>query len=346
MNNFEQQYHDILVNILEHGACKKDRTGTGTYSSFGHLMKIDMSAGFPLLTTKKIHIKSVIGELLWFLQGGDNIRPLLQMGVTIWSEWPYQRFCKANPELTEDDGYTIKEFEKQILADEDFANKWGGLGPVYGSQWVNWNGLGINQIEQAITDLKNNPDSRRIMISAWNPEQLNKQLLPPCHYAFQLWTKELSAIERGLISTAPVRLNHFVVPGVENVQIDKIQNSLAHSCYDSEGVPSRSLSLMFHMRSVDMFLGFPFDVASYGALLHMIAQSVNMVPGELIITTGDTHIYTNHVEQVSTLISRDIRALPKIVLNKNVSDLFSFTMPDISFENYNPHPSIKAAVSV
>ena len=285
---YDKAYIALVTEILERGERKADRTGTGTYSVFGRQLKIDMSKGFPLLTTKKVHFKSVLAELLWFIQGGDNIRPLLQNKCKIWTEWPYQRYKKEHmhPDLS------IKEFEQKILDDEVFAANWGSLGPVYGSQWVNWNGEGVNQLAQAIHDLKTNPDSRRIMVTAWNPGKLPFQLLPPCHYAFQFWTRVLPSGKRGI-------------------------------------------SLMFNMRSVDSFLGMPFDIASFGALLHMVAQVVDMVPEELTMTTGDTHIYTNHVEQMKSQIIREPFALPQLIINPDIKYITMFTLDDVSNSVYN-----------
>lgn len=305
MNNYDLNYQQLLREILETGERKDDRTGVGTYSVFGRKLVMDLREGFPLLTTKKVFFKAVLGELLWFIQGGDNIRPLLQMGVSIWSEWPYARYCKSNlvSKEEQENGFTMKDFEAKILADEEFAKQWGGLGPVYGSQWVNWNGEGVNQLQQAIQDLKTNPDSRRIMVSAWNPGKLSQQLLPPCHYAFQFWTRVLPNGKRGL-------------------------------------------SLMFHMRSVDSFLGMPFDIASYATLLCMVAQVVDMEPELLTMTTGDTHIYTNHVEQVKLQLQREPYALPKIQLNPAIKDITAFTMDDVKLVEYNSHASIKADVAV
>jgi thymidylate synthase len=332
------QYIELLEKIRTEGKIKGDRTGTGTFSIFGHQMRFRMSDGFPLLSIKKTHFKSVVHELLWFLQGSTNTKYLKDNGVTIWNEWE----------------------------DED-----GELGPVYGKQWVDWLGYGdgvqsghmdalghidfrpkgINQIEEVINQLKNNPDSRRIMVNAWNVSEINKMKLPPCHYGFQFYTTELSQSER--LQLFPKyhpnkSIDDFRPEGME-VQ------SLTHqweSRLNKAGIPKRAVSLMWHQRSVDTFLGLPFNIASYGLLLHMIAQCVNMVPYELIGTLGDTHLYSNHSEQVRELLSRwkEVKSnepkLPILKLNPEIKDIFSFKYEDITLEGYNPMPSIKAPVAI
>lgn len=273
-----QQYHDLLQHVLQHGVQKGDRTGTGTLSVFGYQMRFDLSQGFPLVTTKKIHFKSVVYELLWFLQGNTNIQYLNDNGVRIWDEW-------ADPQ--------------------------GDLGPVYGHQWRNWNSDGIDQIADLVAELKRNPNSRRLMVSAWNPSVMpdtsisftdnvaqGKAALPPCHALFQF--------------------------------------------YVAEG----KLSCQLYQRSADIFLGVPFNIASYALLTHMIAQVCGLQVGEFIHTFGDAHIYNNHLEQVQLQLSRDPRPLPTLELNPEVTDLFAFTYNDIQLCNYDPHPHIKGAVSV
>jgi thymidylate synthase len=341
MNKYDKDYQALLAEILERGTVKEDRTGTGTHSVFGRQLRIDLREGFPLLTTKRVHYKSVLAELLWFIEGGDNIRPLLQRGCTIWSEWPFAWYMKENFGFVAP-GFTIKDFEKRVLEDEDFAAKWGGLGPVYGSQWVNWNGEGLNQLQIAINDLRYNPDSRRIMVTAWNPGKLREQLLPPCHYAFQFWTRPLELSERvdWLGKNRPdVALAELSESGVKGFA--PLLNAL-----DEAGVPSRGLSLMFHMRSVDSFLGMPFDIASFATLQHMVAQVVNMVPEELVMETGDTHIYRNHVEQVRTQLGREPMPLPRIQLDPSVKDIFQFSMDGVKIIDYVCHSPIKADVAV
>jgi thymidylate synthase len=274
-------YHDLLSHILEFGHRKEDRTGTGTLSVFGYQMRFALNEGFPLLTTKKVHVKSIVHELLWFLKGDTNINYLKENGVSIWDEW----------------------------ADAD-----GNLGPVYGHQWRNfgarksgetWCGTtlsqdlpGVDQISDVLKQIKNNPDSRRLIVSAWNPVDVPKMALPPCHSMFQFY------------------------------------------------VAGGALSCQLYQRSADVFLGVPFNIASYALLTHMIAQVCNLKVGDFVHTLGDAHLYTNHIEQARLQLSRDLRALPKLVLNPNVTDLFSFKYEDIVFDGYDPHPGIKAPVAV
>lgn len=273
-----KQYHDLLNHVLSNGTLKSDRTGTGTLSVFGYQMRFDLSEGFPLVTTKKIHVKSVIHELLWFLKGDTNVRYLQENGVRIWNDW----------------------------ADEN-----GDLGPVYGQQWRNWNGEEIDQIRQLLHTLNTNPDSRRMLVAAWNPSVLpntgvsfsenvahGKAALPPCHAFFQFY------------------------------------------------VADGKLSCQLYQRSADIFLGVPFNIASYALLTLMIAQVCGLEPGEFIHTFGDAHIYNNHLEQIHLQLSRDPRPLPKIKLNPEVTDLFAFRFEDFTLENYDPHPHIKGAVAV
>jgi thymidylate synthase len=263
-----KQYHDLLKHVLENGHQKHDRTGTGTISVFGYQMRFDLNAGFPLLTTKKVHLKSIIHELLWFLQGSTNIAYLKENGVTIWDEW----------------------------ADEN-----GNLGPVYGYQWRNWpkpDGSHIDQITQVVQQIKNNPDSRRLIVSAWNVADVDKMKLPPCHAFFQFY------------------------------------------------VADGKLSCQLYQRSADIFLGVPFNIASYGLLTMMVAQVCGLKLGDFVHTLGDAHIYNNHFDQVKEQLSRDFRALPTMRINPDVKDIFGFKFEDFTLENYDPHPPIKAPVAV
>ena len=263
-----RQYLDLLNHVLEHGDKKEDRTGTGTISVFGYQMRFDLSEKFPLLTTKKVHLKSVIHELLWFLKGSTNIGYLKENGVSIWDEW----------------------------ADEN-----GDLGPVYGSQWRSWqasDGRTIDQISNLIENIKNNPDSRRLIVSAWNVGEVDKMKLPPCHCFFQFY------------------------------------------------VANDKLSCQLYQRSADIFLGVPFNIASYALLTLMIAQVTNLAPGEFVHTLGDAHIYSNHIEQVKQQLSREVKDLPIMKINPNVKDIFSFKFDDFEILNYDPHPLIKAPVAV
>jgi thymidylate synthase len=292
-----QQYHDLMRHVLANGVQKGDRTGTGTISVFGYQMRFDLSAGFPLLTTKKVHFKSIIHELLWFLKGETNIRYLVQNGVHIWDDWPFAKFSKS-PEYQ---GETIREFAARVAADADFAAKWGALGPVYGYQWRSWpapDGGAIDQITQVVQQLKNNPDSRRILVNAWNVGYVDQMALPPCHTFFQF--------------------------------------------YVAEG----KLSCQLYQRSADIFLGVPFNIASYALLTMMLAQVCGLQPGDFVHTFGDAHIYSNHLEQVQEQLSRDLRPLPLMQINPEVTDIFAFKFEDFNLMGYNPHPPIKAPVAV
>ena len=263
-----QPYLDLMRHVLENGTRKSDRTGTGTISVFGYQMRFDLSEGFPCLTTKKLHLRSIIHELLWFLKGDTNIAYLKENGVRIWDEW----------------------------ADEN-----GELGPVYGYQWRSWpapNGESVDQISNLINQIKTNPDSRRLMVSAWNPALVDQMALPPCHALFQFY------------------------------------------------VADGKLSCQLYQRSADIFLGVPFNIASYALLTHMMAQVCDLEPGEFIHTLGDAHLYLNHLEQAELQLSREPRPRPSLVLNPEVKDLFGFTFEDIALEGYDPHPHIKAQVSV
>ncbi|NVK28395.1 MAG: thymidylate synthase [Flavobacteriia bacterium] len=292
-----KQYHDLMKHVLEHGVRKDDRTGTGTVSVFGYQMRFNLQEGFPLITTKKLHIKSILHELLWFIQGDTNIRYLDQNGVRIWDDWPFAKFEKSE----EYNGETIREFAERVASDEAFAEKWGDLGPVYGYQWRSWpapNGETIDQLMGVIDQIKNNPDSRRIIVSAWNPGMIQDMALPPCHAFFQF--------------------------------------------YVAEG----KLSCQLYQRSADIFLGVPFNIASYAMLTHMIAQVCDLEVGDFVHTLGDAHIYANHIDQVNEQLSRDFRALPKLIVNPEVKNILDFKFDDFAIEGYDPHPHIKAQVAV
>jgi thymidylate synthase len=263
-----QQYHDLLNYVLENGIFKSDRTGTGTTSVFGYQMRFDLQQGFPLLTTKKLHTKSIFHELLWFLKGSTNISYLKENGVSIWDEW---------------------------------ADNEGNLGPVYGYQWRSWpkpEGGHIDQISNLIESIKKNPDSRRLIVSAWNVADIEQMKLPPCHAFFQFY------------------------------------------------VADGKLSCQLYQRSADIFLGVPFNIASYALLTHMVAQVCNLKVGDFVHTLGDAHIYSNHMEQVRLQLSRPFRPLPLLKINPSVKDIFSFKFEDFSVEGYDPHPAIKGAVAV
>ena len=263
-----RQYLNLLQHILDKGTEKGDRTGTGTYSVFGHQLRFDLSEGFPLVTTKKLHLKSIIYELLWFLQGDTNVKYLQENGVRIWNEW----------------------------ADEN-----GDLGPIYGKQWIEWerkDGTTVNQIAKAVETIKNNPNSRRIIVNAWNPGELEQMALTPCHALFQFY------------------------------------------------VADGKLSCQLYQRSADVFLGVPFNIASYALLNHMVAQVCGLQVGDFVHTFGDVHLYKNHLEQAKLQLSRQPKALPKLKINPGVTDVFSFKYEDFMIEGYDPHPAIKAKVAV
>jgi thymidylate synthase len=308
MNNIDLQYQKLLQDILDNGVEKKDRTGTGTISVFGRQIRHKMSEGFPLLTTKKMAWKTMVTELLWFLRGDTNIKYLVDNGCHIWDGDAYKNYvAKVNmqPGVPMVDFLEQKEFIEQIKTDDKFAKKWGELGPVYGKQWRSWqddfgsNKLPlfppnnkIDQIANLIRDLKTNPDSRRLMVNAWNVGEIDQMVLPPCHYGFQVYTRELTWEERSqLLDTTNGPWDSIAAIGTE---------------MDRQNLPKRAISLMWNQRSVDTFLGLPFNIASYGLLLEIIAKEVNMVPDELIGNLGDVHLYSNHIEQAKEQIGRDL----------------------------------------
>jgi thymidylate synthase len=318
-NLLDKQYTELLQDILDNGHQKGDRTGTGTISVFGRQIRHKMSEGFPLITTKKMHWKSIIIELLWFLRGDTNIKHLVDNGCNIWNGDAYKNYTKY-PLATIHDHHTNilyqnrdkgwcmlngrsmvsphptrhltqEEFINKIKTDDEFAKKWGSLGKIYGYQWRNWNG-NIDQISELIKQLKENPDSRRLLVSAWNISDLPHQVLPPCHTEFQFYTRELSEKER-------VKLYE------QKTNADTLLFPILRENLDFHNIPTRAISLMWKQRSVDTFLGLPFNIASYGLLLEIIAKTVNMVPDELIGNLGDTHLYLNHIEQAKEQIGRD-----------------------------------------
>ena len=320
LNKTDKVYHDLLKDILKNGHDKGDRTGTGTKSVFGRQIRFDMKDGFPLLTTKKLHTKSIIHELIWFLSGDTNIEYLQENRVSIWDEW---------------------------------ADPMGDLGPVYGKQWVDWSGktqmglsakknaegyyeyvksktTGINQIKNLINSLVCSPDSRRIMVSAWNVGEIGQMALPPCHYGFQVWTRELSLEERNIYYTS-----HYLGLHETSEEMDRLE------------IPKREISLMWNQRSVDTGLGLPFNIASYGLLLEMIAQQTNMIAGELIGNLGDVHIYDNHIEQIQEQLTRESKTnvLPKLKLNK-VDTIFDYKFEDFEIVDYDAHSTIKMPIAV
>ena len=363
--NIEKQYLKLLKDILDNGVEKQDRTGTGTLSVFGRQIRHDMSKGFPLLTTKKMYWKGIVTELLWFLRGDTNIKYLVDNDCHIWDGDCYQAYCKIAGSIEEPDYdihiddpnqnctrlMTKDEFINRIKIDDKFAKTWGDLGPIYGKQWRRWtkydNQLidkdlfpnvksSIDQISNLIQQLKANPDSRRLMVSAWNVGELDSMTLPPCHYGFQVYTRELSEKER------------MKLAGYEDV--GGIGQNIIRETVDMDNtIPRRAISLMWNQRSVDTFLGLPFNIASYGLLLEIIAKEVNMVPDELIGNLGDTHLYKNHIEQATEQMTREPMKLPKLNELPNYlcmkDDWECYKPSDITLDNYQSHPPIKAPLS-
>ena len=317
MNKLDKQYQNLLQDILDNGVVKSDRTGTGTISIFGTQIRHKMSEGFPLLTTKKMAWKSVVTELLWFLRGDTNIKFLVDNDCHIWDGDAYKRYENVYEIESRESTYALEElhmlsdltkeqFIERIKTENDFAKKWGELGPIYGKQWRRWNGQVDNisgigcyhdQIANLINDLKTNPDSRRLMVNAWNVGELDQMVLPPCHYGFQVYTTELSDIRR-----YNIWFNNNYETGMERFFDPNNLPDFDNPYYTP--TPKRSISLMWNQRSVDTFLGLPFNIASYGLLLEIIAKAVNMIPDELIGNLGDTHLYSNHIEQAKEQIGR------------------------------------------
>ncbi len=305
-----KQYLDLLGHIMEHGAVKTDRTGTGTKSVFGYQMRFDLALGFPLMTTKKMFVRGIIEELIWFLQGDTNIKYLVDRDVHIWDEWPFKAYLSKTGQTvpkTGSDEWNVGMalFLERMKADDAFAREYGELGPVYGYQWRNWpapDGRHIDQITQIIDQIKRSPDSRRLIVSAWNVadiEEMAKSGLPPCHCLFQFY------------------------------------------------VADGKLSCQLYQRSCDTFLGVPFNIASYPLLTMMVAQVCDLEPGEFIWTGGDVHIYSNHFEQAKLQLSRKPRPLPRMRINPAVKDIFAFTINDFTLEGYDdPHPAIRAPIAV
>ena len=287
-----KQYLDFLKHILEKGERRENRTAIETISTFGYQMRFNLEDGFPLLTTKKVYLRAIIHELLWFISGNTNIKYLVDNNVRIWNEWPYEIFKKS----ADYNGESLEEFVKKIKEDDAFAKKHGDLGPVYGKQWRNFGG--VDQIEKLINDIKTNPTSRRLIISAWNPSEVSNMALPPCHAFMQF--------------------------------------------YVNDG----KLSLQLYQRSADVFLGVPFNIASYSLFLMMVAQVTGLKPYEFVHTTGDTHIYLNHLDQIKLQLSRETKKLPKMEINPEVKSIFDFKYEDFKLKDYDPHPAIRGVVAV
>ena len=360
-NNIEHQYLKLLKDILENGVEKQDRTGTGTISVFGRQIRHDMSEGFPALTTKKLAFKTMTTELLWFLRGDTNIKYLVDNGCNIWNGDAYKNYLKGGHikwlkqievdtpigKMNIPTPYSQEEFIEKIKTDDEFAEKWGELGPIYGKQWRNWKTFftqkqGVDQISNLIKDLKTNPDSRRLMVSAWNVGELDQMVLPPCHYGFQVYTRKLSDKER-----YDIWFNNNYETGMERYFDPNNLPDFDNDYY--EQTPKRAISLMWNQRSVDSFLGLPFNIASYGLLLEIIAKEVGMIPDELIGNLGDVHLYSNHIEQAKEQLTREPMKLPKICLDYREGeydkDLTDLTPDDFVLFDYQSHPSIKAPLS-
>ena len=331
MNTIDKKYQDLLQDIIDNGIEKEDRTGTGTISVFGRQIRHRMSQGFPLLTTKKMAWKTMVTELLWFLRGDTNIKYLVDNGCHIWDGDAFKNYYNKSHEFKGDWPDTLEQFIERIKTDDEFAKKWGELGPIYGKQWRQWQGwmdipdvhrlakgsLWYDQIQRLIHQLKTEPDSRRLMVSAWNVAELDQMVLPPCHYGFQVWTRKTTREEK------------IVNPG-----------------------KYRAISLMWNQRSVDTFLGLPFNIASYGLLLEMIAKEVDMIPDELIGNLGDVHLYKNHIEQAKEQINREPFSLPILKLSSGHNLRAALKGKDNEIEysdfilvNYKSHPPIKAPLS-
>jgi len=395
-NDLDIQYQDLLQHILENSVEKKDRTGTGTLSVFGYQIRHNMKDGFPLLTTKKMAWKTMVTELLWFLRGDTNIKYLVDNNCHIWDGDCYANYLKKRTFANKDNvrepvtlqngmtgersrPFTQEEFINKIKTDDEFAKKWGELGPIYGKQWREWSNYRrvdsvdevwsdyrkedpIDQIANLISELKTNPDSRRLIVNAWNVGELNQMVLPPCHYGFQVYTRELSDDER-------IKLFVKTQRNPKGYEGDKIENTV-QELLTMNNIPTRAISLMWNQRSVDTFLGLPFNIASYGLLLELIAKAVGMVPDELIGNLGDVHLYNNHIEQAKEQISRTPYELPKLNINtefwptengscgegpldatavfesfKDENFCKCLLEEDIQLGNYQSHPTIKAPLS-
>lgn len=289
-----RQYLDLIETVLNNGEDRIDRTGVGTRSVFGYQSRYDLTEGFPLLTTKRLHIRSILEELLWFLSGSTNIEPLVEKNVRIWNDWPYEIFTKSEDYNNE----TLEDFVEMIRNDKEFASKYGELGPVYGKQWRDFNG--VDQIENLIKSIKENPFSRRHIVSAWNPAQVDEMALPPCHAFFQFYVS----------------------------------------------ADGKYLSCQLYQRSADVFLGVPFNIASYALLLEMVASVTGLIAKDFVHTLGDAHIYSNHFDQVKLQLTREPKALAKLKLNKDITNIFDFKVEDFEILDYEYHPGIKGDIAV
>jgi thymidylate synthase len=381
MNKLDKDYQALLQDILDNGVTKETRNG-GTISVFGRQIRHKMSDGFPLLTTKKMAWKSIVTELIWFLRGDTNIKFLVDNGCHIWDGDAYKNYL--NVVMFEKPGYlhekhghlnmsikkegdnylpfTQEEFINKIKTDDKFRH-WGELGPIYGKQWRNWvydkdmdygTERSVDQIQNLINDLKTNPDSRRLMVSAWNVGELENMVLPPCHYGFQVYTRELTWDERYVILKNRTNEDPLKYSRLDNGDYDQHPKEMTTKWMNELNIPTRAISLMWNQRSVDTFLGLPFNIASYGLLLEIIAKEVNMIPDELIGNLGDVHLYENHLAQAGQQITREPYQLPKLVIDQfdetnhyigDIDDISEYNIEQFKLENYQSHPSIKAPLS-
>ena len=379
-NKLDKQYQELLKTILTYGTIKKDRTGTGTKSIFGYTIRHNMSEGFPVLTTKKMAWNTMVTELIWFLRGDTNIKYLLENNCHIWDGDAYKNYTTSSHakwiKRSEEPGPILskEEFINKIKTDDEFANKWGELGPIYGKQWRQWSTMGkgqemnglfsieenmkmnsIDQIANLINDLKTNPNSRRLMVSAWNVGELDQMVLPPCHYGFQVYTRDLTLAER-------IKATRSAYPDMDitdfghadGISEEEFQHHLLDEKYP--GVPTKAISLSWNQRSVDVFLGLPFNIASYGLLLSIIAKEVGMVPDQLIGNLGDTHLYLNHLDQAKEQMGRKSFRLPSLLsldeyhylMGEEIpfsEKIIKFRPDFFKLEGYESHPAIKAPLS-
>lgn len=377
-NNLDPQYLELVQDILSNGYNKQDRTGTGTRSVFGKQIRHKMSDGFPLLTTKKMAWKAMVTELIWFLRGDTNIKYLIENNCNIWNGDAYKAYVKYCESVGGDDFDTKDDFIEGVKTNKMYAKKFGELGPIYGKQWRDWGGYtseahqkmngesgvhikGVDQFYNLINDLKNNPDSRRLIVNAWNVGELDKMTLPPCHYGFQIYTRELSYEDRNIICKE--KTGKDVLKGKTYKYLKEDLKEPFNNWLTINNIPKRAISLIWNQRSVDTGLGLPFNIASYGLLLEIIGKMVNMVPEELIGNLGDTHIYSNHIEPIQEQLGREPYKLPKLNFSKlfNIDiqkysnqfenplilDMFisRLSSDDFTLEGYESHPTIKLPLS-
>jgi len=372
LNTLDKQYTALLQDILENGVTKQDRTGTGTLSVFGRQIRHKMSEGFPLLTTKKMPFRLIATELMWFLRGDTNIKYLVDNDCHIWDGDAYKAYLKKyekdklhgviyENDETQNRPFSKEEFINWVKNNDKFSELYGDLGPVYGKQWRKWQGwlsipdvhplakgsLWHDQIGVLIYQLKTNPDSRRLMVSAWNVGELDQMTLPPCHYGFQVYTRELSFDERHLLYCKSFE-------GTDDNHKGSSNSEQMTEYHNKRNIPTRAISLMFNMRSNDVPLGLPFNLASYGLLLEIIAKETNMVPDELIASLGDAHIYVNQIDAIKEQLTREPYPLPKLVIDQfdetnhyigDMDDISEYNISQFKLENYQSHPTIKMPLS-